>query len=69
MQVLVHGAVLEGVNGGAVVRGVGGSEVLEERGEADADFEGVHSGFFDRRCDSCKDVVTVWIDSCIAMED
>ena len=44
MQVLIHGPVFQGVDGGAVVGGMGGGEMLEEGGEADADFERIHGG-------------------------
>ena len=44
MQVLVHVPVFEGIVGGFLGRVDGGVEVLELRGEAHADFEGVGHG-------------------------
>lgn len=45
MEVFVHFAVLERVEGGFLEGGVGGGEVGEEGREALADFEGVgHAG-------------------------
>ncbi len=47
MEVLVHVFVFEGIVGSFLRRGDGGIEVLELRGEAHADLEGVrHCGGF-----------------------
>ena len=53
MQVLVHGAVFESVDGGAMMGVVGGGEVLYEGGEADADLEGIHFAFRRGEYQSC----------------
>lgn len=57
MEVLVHVFVFEGIVGSFLRRGDGGIEVLELRGEAHADLEGV------RHCGGSSEspVAMMWI--------
>lgn len=44
MKILIHLAVLERKHRSLLVRGMRGTKVSQQRGEADADFEGIHFG-------------------------